>query len=112
MCQCAERGTCFAAFDRRHRDARRHVRDERRRRTARSDIAKEVVRVEALAFQCDEQVAGADGAAVRRHAVERDARIAVDGCTGNQASGFAETEHRHSAPPLPCVARAASASRA
>ncbi len=78
----------------------------------RGDIAEEVVRIEALAFQCDEQVAGACRAAVRRYAVERDARVAVNGRAGDQAGGFAETEHRHSAPPLPCVARAASASRA
>jgi hypothetical protein len=58
MRERAERGARLAAFDDRHREARRHVRDQRRGCAARGHVAEEVVRVEALALQRDEQVAG------------------------------------------------------
>ena len=108
----AQRDARVGHAQRGHVPAFRRARDERGRHVARRDVRQEVVRVETLALERDEQIAGAGAAAVGRHAFERDAVVAEHGRAGDQRGGFTQREHAHSPPPRACVARAASARRA
>jgi hypothetical protein len=84
----AQRGPRIGHADRGHVPAIRCARDERGRHVARRDVRQEVVRVETLALDRDEQIAGTGAAAVGRHAFERNTVVAEHGRAGDQRGGI------------------------